>query len=676
MNKYIAAFILEKSIYIDKSQKYNKENPIPAKLALLLESCGYFLDKDLIGWISPDYEKVILYFLETYLEEQFGSSDVWKAVYKSPDDLPENLQQQLDDKYSIYFDPTYIDKVRSSSKVVGDSDWEKNNYEIKTCLKKCDEEQLISSISNLLSSPTPLNHEKFEVLSWALEEIDLIWPKEIKCKEILALALSKNKGLDQISSVNDILRLAFYYSTKSTIINKDNYKISLTNSQRKHIISLLKGYINMENINFRLQDAKPYRKIWSNLIKYLHYKPRVNDPLTIFFKLIFKKKFGIDFWSKIQKEYDKAGKNGSLKDVVNLFSQRPGELIRRYDSLLRRIWKNKDTEGLDILQDTLLSIQNIRPKVLFDLLKYYQSRNEGNKNMHRSYVDKRNVRHEYGTSLEPLDEFLIDFNNFAILSGLKNIWGQTKDFKDKKVYVNVQDDMELITKQENPGNDSAYPGEKIYFTPNGKMKFFTQWIDPDGTKDLDIHGYLIRNLDTPQITEDDYYDTVFRLSWNTDQYVEESGCIRHSGDVRHVKGNFEEYISVDFSKQIPYEYMIIFVQNFDSDKLSDLENYVGFGTMTDTIYRSKVYLQTKNLAGFLVNFKENYVKFIMEGTKAPMDCLSLAYLSEFIERQNLKLKPLVIDYVKAKGGIVVEEPEDDAINLTSNPWELSKLLLE
>ena len=653
MNIYIATFVKEKAIYIDENQVNNKNYPLPLRLAEFLGECGYYLDNSLEGWISPEYEEKIIDNLKEYLIYTYGVNRNWKTVYQNPEDLPKDVLTQKIHQLLIYIDPENINKINKGK---GST----NRYSSKQPLRKGDKSEITKIVSELLSTPIPLGSVDNEILSWGMEELNLTWPEKIVCKEVLCMALSHGKGVGYISGVNDILRAVTYISYKDTTLLRKEI-IKLTGGERRLVIKLLGDYLTEETLKYRIREAKKYKEKWSILSRILHVRPSDNLVWN-FFDQIYHGNFGDGWGSKVQREYDKAGKTGSLVEVIKLFSQRPGELIRHYDSLLRRTWENKDEEGMNALQEVLLSIQNTRPKTLFDLYRYYEGRNQ---EIPRSYKNKCGVRVTYGEPLKPLDDDLIKLSQEMIYRGIKGIWGKENTLKGKKLYFNIPEDSDLITSCRTSGEDTVFPGEKIYFTPTGKINFFSQWVDPIGNQDLDIHAWFMEDGGEPN-----------RVSWDSN-FTDETGSIVHSGDVRFVVGNCEEYVSVDFSKNIPYTWMLVAVQNYKSPRLCDLENYIGFRVEDEVIYRVKVNLEDKNLIGFLVNLKEGYVKLIMEGMN---DSIIVSFgktkFNQYILQKSLNLKKLLEDYIKIKGGILMEEPDEETEILPRNAWELSKLLLD
>ncbi len=672
MNIFIATFIKCKSIYVDEKQVYNQNNPAPYKLAEILGKCGYVLGKDLYGWISPEYENTVLEGLGEYLEKTFGVDKTWKGVYVSVDQIPEKKKSEID-QLLIYQNPDYINETRDTE--ISDA-WEKNNYSSMVVLGKATKDELIKVISGLISNPLPLGNQDSEILDFGLDTLDLIYPDKINCKEIFCRVLRKGHGQKCISGINDILRVITYISYGDTTLI-ENDRIKLCNKDRRLVLGLLEGFL--ENNANKFYDAKKYYQKWVIVAQVLHTSESKYPRAYEFFKIIRgydKSWMHESFGSKLQRAYDRAGENGSLKEVVNLLSTRGGEFVRRFDSVLRRAWENKDPYFSEI-GEKLLSIQGLRPKTLLDLYRMYNRRNLESP---RSYVDKSGVRQTY-TALKPLDQDLINLTQSLILSKLRNIYGEDKTLQDQKFYIDIPSEVDLCLSLRNGVKGQVFPGQIEHFEKTGILRFFTQWIDPDGKEDLDIHAWFVN----------DDLSECRKIGWNSD-FLDPEKRISYSGDVRFVKGNCAEYISVDFRKNadLPYRWMIVGVQNFEHPHLSSLENYVGVAKISgeynesdvwgpesnEILFRAQVTVEEKNLIGYLVDFKESTVKYILEGTQQNLATIHLDLLKLYTIPGNLSVRKLLEMYIKAKGGIIVEEPDKETkIYSLENLEEITKMLL-
>ena len=676
MNIFIATLLKCDSIYIDSNQVYNSEYPVPYRLAELLGKCGYTMKEELRGWISPKYEKKILEGLEDYLRGAFGVDKNWRGVYVSPDDpsYSNDLKMKLD-QIIIYGDPEHIKNTRNE----GESDtWETNNYQDTKFLGRSEKKDLIDSISSLLSSPIPLGNQDSGILDWGLSELELVYPEKIECKEILCRVLSKGHGEKCISGVNDILRLVTYLSYQDATLGRLG-KIKLSGPQRRLVLGLLEGYLEEHPKSYL--DAKKYYHKWIITSQVLHTKEeRYPKSYSLFSILHGKDKTWMHktFESRLQQAYDKAGENGSIKEVIDLLSTRGGEFIRRFDSLLRRTWEKKDPAFCD-LGSKLMSIQSIRPKTLLELYKTYNHRNL---EIPRSFKDKNGVRHVY-ESLPALDQGLIDITQNLILTKLKDIYGQEKTMEGQKVYIDIPEDTELCLSLRSGVEGQILPGHIEHFEKTGILRFFSQWVDPRGNQDLDIHAWFV----------DENFTLCNRVGYDT-SFTDRTGMIRHSGDIRHVKGDCAEYINIDFrgSKELPYRWMVVGVQNFDAKRLCDLENYIGVAKVegdkknnkwvpseNEILTRTKVTLLEKNLLGYIVDFKESTVKYILEGIQSNLNSsVNLDLIKQYTVKDNLSLVKLLTMYLEAKGCKIVKEPDEETKVYTTQDicsGEISDLLL-
>jgi hypothetical protein len=676
MNIFIATLLKCESIYVDPNQVYNPEYPIPYRLAELLGKCGYTMKEELRGWISPEYEKKILESLGDYLRNTFGIDRNWKGVYVSPDDpsYSNDLKMKLD-QLLIYGNPEHIQNTRDEE----ESDtWETNNYKDNKFLGKSEKKNLVNSISSLLSSPIPLGNQDSEILDWGLSELELVYPEKIECKEILCRVLSEGHGEKCISGVNDILRLVTYLSYRDTTLGVKR-KIKLSNPLRRLVLGLLENYLG-EHPKAYL-DAKKYYHKWIITSQVLHTKESKYPKSYSFFSVLHGKDktwMHKTFESKLQQAYDKAGENGSIKEVISLLSTRGGEFIRRFDSLLRRAWEKKDPAFCD-LGSKLMSIQSIRPKTLLDLYKTYNRRNL---EIPRSFKDKFGVRHVYD-SLPGLDQELIDITQNLILTKLKDIYGQDKTMEGQKAYIDIPEDTELCLSLRSGVEGQILPGHIEHFEKTGILRFFSQWVDPRGNQDLDIHAWFV----------DEDFTLCNRVGYDT-SFTDRTGMIRHSGDVRCVMGDCAEYINIDFrgSKELPYRWMVVGVQNFNAHRLCDLENYIGVAKVSgdkengrwvpsenEILTRTKVTSPEKNLLGYIVDFKESTVKYLLEGIQSNLNSsVNLDLIKQYTVKDNLSLVKLLTMYLEAKGCKIVEEPDEETKVYTTEDicsGEISNLLL-
>ena len=102
-------------------------------------------------------------------------------------------------------------------------------------------------------------------------------------------------------------------------------------------------------------------------------------------------------------------------------------------------------------------------------------------------------------------------------------------------------------------------------------------------------------------------------------------------------------------------------------------------TENEILTRTKVTLQEKNLLGYLVDFKESTVKYILEGIQSDLNSsVNLDLIRQYTIQSNLGFKKLLGLYLEAKGCIMMEEPDEETKVYTVediNSGEISNLLL-
>lgn len=606
-NIYSISLRLRK-IYIDDKQVYYENYPQPINLEGLLEQYGYTMAPELKGWISPAYEQLILDNIENYLLSEDGKPKT------------ENLIP----------------------------------------LGKINKKELTETISKfLLSKKNNLSFKEYEILTWGIENLELNFPNEIHNKLIIRIALDSGKGATSVTSINDILETITWPFRPGTRRNKFVL-------DKKRILNLLETYLNTKP---DYSDAKKYLKTWKLLGKLLHVNHKKYPETRKFFdKIMGKDKTWAKkaFWSKIQRVYDKAEKTGSIIEAVKLFSQKPEEFIKRIDSLYRKAWEIGDLDGSNMVLDNIMTIQNIRPEILINLIDHFINREEDI--IERSYTNNLGRKISYRKPLKAMNYDMRSIMINMLSAKLKNVWGENKIYKNKKIYIDIPEEMSFITKNNRLISDLV-PGQIINFKDKHNLRIFLQWIDNYGNQDLELLAHTCdENLKS--------FDTITCHRSNRKFIV-------HSGNIGYTKGKCTEFIDIDLDNLLKtyndLEWMIVFAQNNVSEKLSDVESYIGMSVVEknifrkskhNTIFKTKIDLDKKSIIGFLINLTDGYAKLIMKGIseKASKIALSEKEIKNFIYPKQLL--PLMKEYVMANDGVIVEEKTKADIILTKNDWDI------
>lgn len=631
--------------------KIDNTNPTPIKLICLLAQSGFILSDQFQGIITQESERILLKTLGQYLKETRGLGRRWETVWLTPNNLPESTELQGLIQAGLYANPELLKEIREYQKNIPEF-WEVNGWNPDTILELGYDSDISNILENLLSSPLPLSSEDIEIVSWVMENRrDLVKiPPQIPVKETLSITLGYGYGKECISGVTDILRVASYLSGSSSILTKET-KLKLSRENRRLVLELLEEYIEKKGLNFCAQDAKKYKELWKILSRVCH--PTLNKypkSYKFFGEIQSNSEMMRKGWnSNLQREYNEK----NYKEVLRLLSQRPSEFIRRYDSLFRKAYEENDANRIEEIQSSFIRIQGVPGKVLFELYRYYDKRGE---EIQRSFLDKKGIRRLY-SPLSPLPKDFLELSQVIIMNTIRENWKKKDTFKNKKVYLNLPEGINFQISNRNGVMDKTepmYPGQKIYFPTSGMIRFFSQWIDPNGTEDLDLHAWLV--TEKLKLSK--------QISWNRN-FCDEDRCITHSGDVRYQKGDCAEYVTIDYSKKVPYSWMLITVQNYEGRKLCDLENWIGIsqisGENQSTLFRGKVMSEANNMAAFIINIKEGWIRLILEGIGE--DVLNNEELIKQYVTPTLDVKELISQYVKCTGGEVLESPTDDTIIL-------------
>ena len=250
---------------------------------------------------------------------------------------------------------------------------------------------------------------------------------------------------------------------------------------------------------------------------------------------------------------------------------------------------------------------------------------------------------------------------------LKNVWGENKIYKNKKIFIDIPEEMSFITKNNRLISDLV-PGQIINFKDKHNLRIFLQWIDSCGNQDLELLAHA--------------FDENLKLLDTITHHGSNRKFIVYSG-TGHNKGKCTEFIDIDLDNLLKtyndLEWMIVFAQNNVSEKLSDVESYIGMSVVEknifrkskhNTIFKTKIDLDKKSIIGFLINLTDGYAKLIMKGIseKASKIALSEKEIKSFIYPKQLL--PLMKEYVMANDGVIVEEKTKEDIILTKNDWNI------
>ena len=592
LSKDIIAFnrkrVLIKGIDSFSLTEDSKRNLLLFTLLDELKEYRYYLSSEVMCKITEEEIENLHKTLVPYLYEKYNfNGKKYKPLYPSfPQQVISKSRYELKlDQLKVYNGDLdeFIqgnhwieEKVPTNLKFVPDTE-----------LKLMTEKELLDIPRQIMSSNNSLADVTKEELIWFLENYpDLDIPERIPFKETLCI-VAKYRPTYELKEINDVLRFGMYLMGANPSLphvpkyswiwnnnknpNPDWRKLStLSRKYRKDICSRIEKVVETKGIEFCIIDAKRFYGHWILLSERVHpmeFSLQYPECSSFFSKLKSKseRKLYKTFNSKIQEMYDN---KSDIVDIAKEISKRPGELVRRFDSLIRKaITEKKESDVMDIFLDT----DGMKNKTLLELSNYYDRRE--NPDIPRLITVSGK---QYSLDkLSPLPDGIVstiqEFIFRKILLNIKNRITE-KDLDSKIVVLDPEIKKVSIPKGMRDSVISIPAGTRVPIK-EGKniVRFFVHWYqDPNGPdEDLDLHAFLYK--------DDTHIDNV---GWNTSYYTE-NYCAIHSGDVLNRPGDCAEYVDVDIEKAIAagYKYVVMDAYNYKERNMDTLPCFIGYCTI-------------------------------------------------------------------------------------------------
>jgi len=245
--------------------------------------------------------------------------------------------------------------------------------------------------TSMMQARGSLSESDRNLLAWFIQRsnensLASILPELIPSKETLSIIagniLTYHPDLQEVlgryfKTATDILRLAAAMSAGDVSLSASTRFNSLARAERRFLLSLLERCANIE------EDMARYPGKWIRLGEILHpgdYTKKYPKTYQAFQKIRNEEKIDT-FTSRVEKAIG----NRDIETALILLKQRPGELARRLDHLLR-IHTNHSHQILDTFS---ASAGDISSQVLLQVLAHFQQRN--NELHSHSYFPKGDI---------------------------------------------------------------------------------------------------------------------------------------------------------------------------------------------------------------------------------------------------------------------------------------------
>jgi hypothetical protein len=642
MNKQLIAFT-RKKVYVSNENPVEWNDERKARLITLtkeLGELGYTLSPKAILLLSDEDMVEIHNTVVPLAAADLYPGKHWVPLYPgfpeqvislTEKELWENqrkIYETLDYDKFLEENPWYTDKERKtiSSVLPGKEARE---------LEVLNESDVLSIFKSILASGNSITETTKEELCYLLDQYpDYKLPEEIPFKETLCIVMSHRPDYKP-RTINDVLRYGLYlmgadpallrvpkeiketswrYSSK--VRNPEWRKLkAFPRSSRRALMGIIDTMVTEKSMEVVVPDAKRFYGHWLLLSERLHPGEftKTYPKAAEFFAALkdngIKKEYKT-WYSMLQEKYNKAE---DIVDIAKFIAKRPGELVRRFDSLIRRA--SREGKEYDIF-NVFIDTDGMKNKTLTELLSYYDKRNS---DAPRLISIKGERSKKCLTPLQPISQGLVDtireFIERKILINIDKAVTE-KDLTGKMVYIdpaikNIPVPSGMRT------NIGVIPvGTKIPIGDKQFIRMFIHWVDQVGREDLDLHAYLYKDEKT------------FRnVGWNTG--LKSDDAVVHSGDVRHRSGDCSEFVDIDIKKALKqgWKYVVMDVCNYEGRNLDTLPNWLGYVTYDDVFptrnvnwippknvdFSKKIEVKDSSMAAWIFDIENRVAIFIGAG---------------------------------------------------------------
>lgn len=465
--------------------------------------------------------------------------------------------------------------------------------------------ELMDIFTNLINSKTSLSQQDKDDIVWFFEnvaDISKYLPDEIPFKENVALIgrlylehyplCKENDIYKYFKTATDVLRLVTAMSDGDISLAKNTKYRSLKRKERRIIMGLLQSCGNIE------EDMKRYVQKWIRIGEILHpgeYNSEHYKKVILAFSKLRNGEH-IDTWrGRVVSGYEKA----DYISVVKLLSQRPGEMARELDHILRL----SDDQNLVI--NTFKSVADkVSTNVLLQVREHFLNRDTENRSESRVFFPKGNLARAkcIANNLPEISQkycsAIVKICENALVEQYKNreFLGNVYLSDEYKNYIVPFSQRSASKALKTIVRGSHLPISKDIKTLRGFI-----WWTNCGEND-----YFHRvDIDLTAVIFDENWNYIEHVSYTNLRSDKYRAC--HSGDITNggsPEGDgVSEFLDTDIDSVVKYgaRYIVYQVYNFTNQKFCDIPHAM-FGWMerqdigSGEIYEPKTVEQKIDLA--------------------------------------------------------------------------------
>jgi len=436
-------------------------------------------------------------------------------------------------------------------------------------IKLGDKGDFESIFSNLVERKGSLSETDKQDIEWFVssyrDNIEKLIPDVIPSKEIIAqlggyLIIHTNvyeKFLNKyVKTATDLLRLQVAVSGGDVSLATNTKFKSLKRCYRRLILKLLEQSTSMT------EDMLRYKEQWKRAGEYLHiseYKQKFPKAVAAIDVLRNDKKFET-FNSKAEFLLE----NRDIPALVEQLKDRPGELSRKLDNLLRISPKNNSL----LLSHFEKVSEKVSTPVLLQLYAHFKHRNE-EKDI-RVFFPKGNVakvkaiKNELPLIDEEVRHKVVEICEEALMEKYKKLEPLGKVYVDENLKNYI---IPFALRSASKALKTIGRGSKIILSNSNVVRFFIWWKDGAERTDIDL-SVLCLNSNYRFVSNIAYYN------------LRDYGGY-HSGDITSAPEGASEFIDIDINKMLEKDvrYVIMCINSFTRQPYCDLpECFAGFMT--------------------------------------------------------------------------------------------------
>ena len=543
--------------------------PYIATIIKNIENLGYTLSPELIAVLkTKDNESLERFYLNlvTVLKKLVGDNVSYRPVYPN---FPEQVMNASEAELLInaivhYWSygsllPQYeklerlplLDKKKVNAIDIG------NDEEFKAIF------------INLMSAKTSLSQTDKDDLEWFFKncgDYKKYLPAEIPHKENVSLIgkliiensplVSANDVRLYFKTATDVLRLITAMSNGDISLAQNCKFRSFKRRERRLLLDLL------EDCRIIEEDMLRYKNRWIRVGERLHPSEYNGYEASkeAFGKLRNNGKIET-FGGKVVKSIN----SGQYVEALMLLKNRPGELARKLDYLLRIT--DDEPSVIKAFEDVA---NNVSTPVLLQVREHFKKRNH-NKSDIRIFFPKGNAAKAQciKNKLPDVSEKYCADIACICESALIEAYRQRKSMG--KVYLNEDYKNYLVPFSQRSASKSLKTitrGSKIPLAPNVKtVRSFIWWKNGESRTDIDLSAVMY----------DSEWQYKEHISYTNLRSAKYKAC--HSGDIVNAPVGASEFIDIDIESAVNYgaRYIVMSVLSFTRQPFSDLpECFVGW----------------------------------------------------------------------------------------------------